>query len=260
MIDWLQTTQSAYFFKKKTNLPKKEIASAFREIRSGLDTATNRNVFLHIKEPLGQANWSAISFYFERTPSFLHDLPPNYMKERILSGRSKDMSCPEIGCKRLLNAKEVGRTVDKNLHDKYMTFLLEAHLKTDPDCRWCPKPGCGMAMIGNKDHPMMRCPNDKCKYCFCFNCRVDWHADSTCEKYQLWVQENKAADNKFEEWRKQNTKLCPKCKAPIQKNGGCNHMTCVSCRYEFCWLCFIPYKAGHFSLDEKSPCYGKQYT
>jgi hypothetical protein len=83
MIDWLQTTQSAYFLKKKINLPKKEIASAFKQIRSSLDTATNRNVFLRIKEPLGQANWSAISFYFERTPSFLHDLPPNYMKERI---------------------------------------------------------------------------------------------------------------------------------------------------------------------------------
>jgi len=83
MIDWLQTTRSAYFFKKKVKLPKKEIASAFKEIRSGLDTATNRNVFLHVKESIGQANWSAISFYFDRTPSFLHDLPPNYMKERI---------------------------------------------------------------------------------------------------------------------------------------------------------------------------------
>lgn len=83
MIDWLRTTQSAYFFKKKIKLPKKAIAETFKDIRSAADTPTNRNVFLHVKESLGQANWSAISFYFERIPAFLHDLPPKYMKERI---------------------------------------------------------------------------------------------------------------------------------------------------------------------------------
>jgi hypothetical protein len=83
MIDWLRATQSAYFFKRKVRLPKKAIAQAFKDIREAADTTTNRNVFLHVKASLGQAHWSAISFYFERTPSFLHDLPPNYMKERI---------------------------------------------------------------------------------------------------------------------------------------------------------------------------------
>ena len=83
MIDWLRTAQSAYFFKKKVKLPKKVIGQAFKDIRKAADTPTNRNVFLHVKESLGQVNWSAISFYFERTPAFLHDLPPNYTKERI---------------------------------------------------------------------------------------------------------------------------------------------------------------------------------
>ncbi len=83
MIDWLRTTQSAYFFKKKVKLTKKAITQVFKDIRKAADTPTNRNVFLHVKQSLGRAHWSAISFYFERTPAFLHGLPPNYMKERI---------------------------------------------------------------------------------------------------------------------------------------------------------------------------------
>jgi hypothetical protein len=39
-------------------------------------------------------------------------------------------------------------------------------------------------------------------------------------------------------WVAANTKKCPRCQTPIEKNEGCNHMTCRKCRYEFCWICF----------------------
>lgn len=45
-----------------------------------------------------------------------------------------------------------------------------------------------------------------------------------CEKYQQWLTDKEQGDSKFAEWKKQNTKECPKCKAPIEKNQGCNHV------------------------------------
>jgi len=45
-------------------------------------------------------------------------------------------------------------------------------------------------------------------------------------------------------WVSANTKDCPKCHVAVEKNGGCNHMTCRQCGYEWCWLCMKMWK-GH---------------
>ena len=37
-------------------------------------------------------------------------------------------------------------------------------------------------------------------------------------------------------WLRANTKPCPKCSKPVEKNGGCNLVLC-HCGQAFCWLC-----------------------
>jgi ariadne-1 len=51
-----------------------------------------------------------------------------------------------------------------------------------------------------------------------------------------WIIKNSAESENLN-WILANTKSCPKCKRPIEKNQGCMHMTCSQCKYEFCWLC-----------------------
>jgi hypothetical protein len=43
-----------------------------------------------------------------------------------------------------------------------------------------------------------------------------------------------ARDSKNLGWIVDNTRDCPKCKAPVEKNGGCNSVRC-HCGHEFCW-------------------------
>lgn len=52
-------------------------------------------------------------------------------------------------------------------------------------------------------------------------------------------------------WLNENTKQCPRCNVNIIKNGGCNHMTCENCNYEFCWICMEKYTTTHFSSTSK---------
>lgn len=39
-------------------------------------------------------------------------------------------------------------------------------------------------------------------------------------------KEKAQQEEKTKKWVEGNTKKCPKCRADIQKNGGCDHMTC----------------------------------
>ncbi|WAR20047.1 MYCB2-like protein [Mya arenaria] len=43
---------------------------------------------------------------------------------------------------------------------------------------------------------------------------------------------------------KSTTKKCPHCEVNIEKNAGCNQMTCFVCGTSFCWLCETKWKSS----------------
>jgi hypothetical protein len=51
-------------------------------------------------------------------------------------------------------------------------------------------------------------------------------------------------------WSMNNdTRRCPGCRFLIEKNGGCQHMTCIKCRHEFWWCCGQSYRnSKHWEL------------
>lgn len=147
------------------------------------------------------------------------------------------IKCPSDGCKTKLLHNDIRMIGTVETFELYERYLLENTLGRDKHCKFCPRPGCGMAMYQIGDNPMLTCP--KCEVKFCFNCNTsDWHTGVTCKNFKKWKKENGDADALFEKWKskkKKNVKKCPRCKVDIQKNGGCNHMHCSNCNHNFNW-------------------------
>jgi len=35
---------------------------------------------------------------------------------------------------------------------------------------------------------------------------------------------------------------CPNCHSAIEKDGGCNHIICKQCKFDFCWVCLTSWQ------------------
>lgn len=84
----------------------------------------------------------------------------------------------------------------------------------------------------------------------CVGCKSTWTADHVCVatgtiSKSHWLPEYSAICR---------IKQCPKCKEWIQLSEACNHMSCVSCHHEFCFVCMLPFKSFHGSAG--CPMYG----
>lgn len=69
---------------------------------------------------------------------------------------------------------------------------------------------------------------------------VEQRAEESAEFWRDWV-----AGGNVKALLKSTTKPCVKCNVPIEKNGGCLHMTCTQCRHEWWWCCGADYRLGH---------------
>lgn len=103
-----------------------------------------------------------------------------------------------------------------------------------------------------------RCPNENCNYAgtielkvcdgplSCPECDYEWREYTQMSKYQkLFKSMRELISFNSETFSYMKEVLtgtpCPRCGMIIFKDGGCNHMNCNKCKYEFCWICL-----GHF--------------
>ncbi|XP_021841185.2 probable E3 ubiquitin-protein ligase ARI5 [Spinacia oleracea] len=157
------------------------------------------------------------------------------------------LQCPAIKCNAAVTRDLIVKLVsdeDVGKYDRYfIRSYVECRVKTT---KWCPSPGCDNAVEfedsgvggsgggGGGGGYDVSCV---CSHEFCWNCVEEPHRPVDCELLAKWILKN-SSEAENTKWILAFSKPCPKCKRPIEKNLGCNHMSCREpCRYQFCWLC-----------------------
>jgi hypothetical protein len=158
--------------------------------------------------------------------------------------RKEMVTCPIPDCKQEIENSIVELLVGKEQYQKYDQNRLDSLLATEFTMFYCPGKGCnGIVSVQNGSILHVQCP--ECRKAYCFQCKVEWHSGTNCEKYQQWAQENKQADAlTFKLLNQIKAKQCPKCQTWIEKNQGCDHIRCVKCKYNFWWSSLQPYPHG----------------
>ena len=137
------------------------------------------------------------------------------------------------------------KTLEQFAHIQLNSFV-EGHRLI----KWCPAPHCELASKAQMNESQrIRCT---CGHNYCFKCSETWHAPIGCALLKVWLKQCNDDSETFN-WISAYTKDCPKCKTAIEKNGGCNHMSCrtTSCKHEFCWVCMGDWKShnGNYSCN-----------
>ncbi|KAD3337094.1 hypothetical protein R6Q59_027927 [Mikania micrantha] len=146
------------------------------------------------------------------------------------------LRCPIPSCGAAVGVDMVNMLTSDEDNTKYRRYLLRSYIEDNKKTKWCPAPGCDCAIefdLGSGSYDV----TCYCSYSFCWNCTEEAHRPVDCETVSKWIMKN-SAESENMNWILANSKPCPKCKRPIEKNQGCMHMTCnPPCKYEFCWLC-----------------------
>ncbi|TKW34632.1 hypothetical protein SEVIR_2G318200v4 [Setaria viridis] len=170
---------------------------------------------------------------------YCHECWRGYIRAAVGNGaRCLLLRCPGPGCtvpvvRELVDAAAAGED-----RARYAMFVVRSFVEegTSKYVRWCPGPGCTLAVRSESGSRLYEV-TCKCKHVFCFRCGEDAHRPASCETTRAWVDKCRS-DGETSSWVLANTKHCPECRRAIEKNQGCNHMTCgAPCYHQFCWLC-----------------------
>lgn len=189
------------------------------------------------------------SSYLERCRHiFCNKCWTDYLTAKIEDSVGLDVvNCPASNCNAIVGDDKVLAMLSsspKRITEKYLKLISELFIEHNVQFNWCPGVNCSLVLKVDTT----RCQNKPllCNYNhhFCGSCLQIWHAPIQCQLLKKWVNRSKD-DLESVSWIMENARPCPNCKVNIEKNQGCNHMTCKKCKHEFCWICFEPVKNDH---------------
>ncbi|KAH8794580.1 hypothetical protein DL96DRAFT_1481895, partial [Flagelloscypha sp. PMI_526] len=176
----------------------------------------------------------------------------------LLLKSSENLRCPAV-CASSLDSKatvcntaiplsNIRLLVTPSDEERILSQSFTTYVNSHPgEYHYYPSPDCEMVSRtpAENDRPgqVLTCPS--CLVQICPHCNVTFHEGLTCAEHRDQASGGYKA---LEQWKKEHgVKSCPKCGVDIEKAGGCNHMTCVTCKTHICWICLqtFPENAVH---------------
>jgi hypothetical protein len=163
----------------------------------------------------------------------------SHIENQITINSLTSIPCPEPDCMATLSHDQMRAYAPESLYTRYNDFTnLQAIVDSD-DYVACASAGCLSGALVDKAYAhWMVCA--ECGEKTCVECKTLWHDGVACEENQVRVKKEEAEERERVEKRKfgeeeatkreykRLAKRCPgkNCGVPIQKNEGCDHMTC----------------------------------
>jgi hypothetical protein len=170
----------------------------------------------------------------------------SYVTVTVESGPIHSICCPIPDCKSLFSVADAKSNLSS------WDLLMIEYRETNRDRRvalaakavlHCECGAVGIITENDIGNGRIICPNNPhngCNKIYCCKCGNDDHGTDLCPPPVETVQ-----------WLNKNSKECPNCKNRIEKNGGCDHMTCQvsagGCGHQFWWTCGCPFTGQHKS-------------
>lgn len=161
-----------------------------------------------------------------------------------IKGKITKIKCPKSNCKQILDdMTEITPFISIEMNANHQKNLTEEVLLAHPDYTRCANPKCDASFFASSDSSYVACV--ACRTHVCVGCKDIYHAGKTCEEHRIWKSTNNEDYKQSEDYKQKYAKKCPNCKTHIEKIEGCDHITCIHCKYQFCWKCLEKYYDGH---------------
>lgn len=154
------------------------------------------------------------------------------------------LRCPDGCVNSCLMDTHIFHILGPDEYQVYQSYAAEECLLLNMPGLFCPNPQCGTGLFSLNEHQIRQkieaqCPT--CKHKFCPICKEAYHGLTLCGRptYNTGSANSQVVREYFASIHTigQISKKCPKCLTSTERNGGCMHMTCRVCHFEWCWHC-----------------------
>ncbi|KAI1747502.1 hypothetical protein F4782DRAFT_520930 [Xylaria castorea] len=142
-------------------------------------------------------------------------------------------------CNTVLGLPQLQEHLSSSAFEELLEKCFIAYVRLQPDLlRYCPSPDCDYVYRANGAVKMLTC--NSCLVSICTSCHAQ-HGTMSCAEFQDVTSGRQAANERLK--KEMGIKDCPKCRTPLEKTEGCNHVAC-RCGAHICWVCLKVFEAS----------------